>query len=77
MFLKHGCEKQFCIFLQHAHHQLQDGETIVKVAGTAHVMDDETVNEIKALGNQVVPSTWMSSNSSGFSPMELSVLDAE
>lgn len=77
MFLKHGCEKQFCIFLQHAHHFLSDGETVVKVAGTAHVMDDGIVNEIKTLGNQVVPTTWMSNNSGGFSPMEFSVLDAK
>lgn len=76
VFLKHDCEAQFCVQLQHAHHLVGEDEAMVKVAGTAHRMDNETLQAIKALGNQIAATSWMSSGAGGFLPMEFSVLDS-
>lgn len=76
VFLKHGCQEHFCVCLQHAHHLIRDGEAVVKLAGTAHIMNRQAMDEIINLGNKIAPTTWMTAES-GIAPMELAVFHAE
>ena len=60
IFTKHGMHRAFTVYLQHRHHHVRHGEAVVKVNGTAHVMDENEMATIIGLGNQIVPCTWMS-----------------
>jgi hypothetical protein len=73
VFLKHAANFAFCLYLQHRHHTVGADEAIVKVEGTAHVMDSQAVKDIASLGNKVVPTTWMASSGQVL-PMELAVV---
>lgn len=59
VFIKYGAQKAFALCLQHRHHRLAKNETIVKVHGTAHLMNDEDIVDIEAMGNKIIPATWM------------------
>ncbi|KAL2060465.1 hypothetical protein VTL71DRAFT_9496 [Oculimacula yallundae] len=77
VFLKHAANVAFCLYLQHRHHAIGVDDAIVKVEGTAHLMDSQAVKVIASLGNKVVPTTWMTSISRGqVLPMELAVVPA-
>ncbi|XDG01789.1 hypothetical protein ABKA04_001404 [Annulohypoxylon sp. FPYF3050] len=69
VFLKHSAHLTFCLYLQHRHHTLAANEAVVKVEGTAHLMDDQAMKDIISFGNKVVPTTWMTSGSEVL-PME-------
>ncbi|GAM89006.1 hypothetical protein ANO11243_070400 [Dothideomycetidae sp. 11243] len=73
VFLKHDVHRKFSLFLQHRHHNVDAGCAIVKVDGTAHLMDEKDMNDIVSFGNKIIPATWMAS-SSGISPMEFAVV---
>ncbi|KAM0256275.1 hypothetical protein ACHAPA_012225 [Fusarium lateritium] len=73
VFLKHSPELLFSAYLQHAHHTLRDGEAVVKVEGTAHVMADQDIQGLVSFGNKVIPSTWMTIDGKVL-PMEYSIL---
>ncbi|OJD10464.1 hypothetical protein ACJ73_09784 [Blastomyces percursus] len=60
---------------EHRHHIVNAKEAIVKVEGTAHLMDSQAVNDIVSFGNLVVPTTWMTSGGQ-LHPMEFSVTPA-
>ncbi|KAF4447922.1 3-hydroxybutyryl- dehydratase [Fusarium albosuccineum] len=76
VFLKHGCEKAFCAFLQHAHHHLEEGEAIVKVNDTGHLMNQQAMNDLVLASNKIVPTTWMVTID-GIAPMELAAVYSE
>ena len=76
MFLKHNVQDVFCLYLQHGHHKIEQHQAIEKVGGTAHVMNDAEISDIERFGDQVVPSTWMSTQG-GMLPMEYSVTPSE
>ncbi|KAI0436239.1 hypothetical protein F4803DRAFT_542987 [Xylaria telfairii] len=71
VFIKYGAQKAFTLYLQHGHHQLRDNEAIVKVQGTAHLMDGQQMNDIERVGNKLVPTTWMGNT---LVPMEFAVV---
>ncbi|KUJ14197.1 uncharacterized protein LY89DRAFT_686710, partial [Mollisia scopiformis] len=39
VFLKHAANLAFCLCLQHRHHTVGADKAVVKVEGTAHLMD--------------------------------------
>lgn len=61
-----------CLYLQHRHHHIRDGEAVVKVEGTAHLMDEQAMKDIHSFGNKILPTTWMSSKGE-IVPMEFGV----
>ena len=75
VFLKHSAHLAFCLYLQHRHHTVGADEAVVKVQGTAHLMDGQAVKDITSVGNKIVPTTWMASGSEVL-PMELAVVPA-
>ncbi|EFY89303.1 hypothetical protein J3458_018760 [Metarhizium acridum] len=74
-FLKHAAHLTFCLYLQHRHHTVAANEAVVKVEGTAHLMDDQAMNDIVSFGNKVVPTTWMTSGGR-LLPMEFAAVPA-
>jgi len=75
VFLKHAAHVTFCLYLQHRHHTVSADEAIVKVEGTAHLMDSQAVEDITSFGNELVPTTWMASGGQVL-PMEFTVVPA-
>ena len=75
VFLKHSAHITLCLYLQHRHHTVGTDEAVIKVEGTAHLIDGETVKDIVAFGNKVVPTTWMTSGGKVL-PMEFAVIPA-
>ena len=73
VFLKHGAHIALCLYLQHRHHTVGADEAVVKVEGTAHLMDGQTAKDIVSFGNKVVPTTWMVSGGKVL-PMEFAVV---
>ena len=73
VFLKHAAHLTFCLYLQHRHHAISPDEAIVKVEGTAHLMDSKAVKEIASFGNTIVPTTWMTSGGKML-PMEFAIV---
>ncbi|KAJ6780651.1 hypothetical protein PWT90_01747 [Aphanocladium album] len=69
LFLKYASDAVFCLYLQHRHHKLSEGEKIVKVGGTAHLMDGQQMKDVERFGNKIVPTTWMTSDGTAI-PME-------
>ncbi|KAI4239783.1 MAG: hypothetical protein LQ349_000091 [Xanthoria aureola] len=59
VFIKYGAQNAFALYLQHRHHRLGRNETVVKVHGTAHLMNDEDIVDIGTIGNKIIPATWM------------------
>lgn len=59
VFLKHAAHLTFCLHLQHRHHTIGTDEAIVKVEGTAHLMDSKVIKDIASFGNTIIPTTWM------------------
>ena len=59
IFIKYDAHKAFALYLQHRHHQLGKSEAVVKVHGTAHLMNDGDIVDIEAMGNKILPATWM------------------
>ncbi|EON69078.1 hypothetical protein W97_08391 [Coniosporium apollinis CBS 100218] len=57
VFLKHDAHHKFCLHLQHRHHTVGANEAIVKVNGTAHLMDHGDIDKIIRLGYTVFPTT--------------------
>lgn len=76
VFLKYGVENDFCPYLQHAHHNIESGEAVVKVEGTAHVMDQSNLQELASFGNKITPTTWMTSGNK-ILPMEFAAVPSE
>lgn len=76
VFLKHGCEDAFCLILQHAHHHIKDGEAIVRVNGTGHLMGQQAMDDVASCNNKIVPAAWMTSTA-GIAPMELAAVYSE
>jgi hypothetical protein len=74
--LKHAAHLTFCLYLQHGHHIVSADKAVVKVEGTAHLMDGQAVKDIVSFGNKVVPTTWMTSGGKVL-PMEFAVVPAE
>jgi hypothetical protein len=54
-------------------HNVGADEAVVKVEGTAHLMDGQAVKDIVSFGNKVVPTTWMVSSGKVL-PMEFAVV---
>ncbi|UKZ75284.1 hypothetical protein TrVFT333_002960 [Trichoderma virens FT-333] len=52
VFIKHGVQDIFCLYLQHRHHTIDEGQVVVKVNGTAHLMNGQAMNDIVAFGNK-------------------------
>ncbi|KAF3310518.1 hypothetical protein TWF173_009405 [Orbilia oligospora] len=75
VFISHAANVAFCLYLQHRHHTVGAGEAVVKVNGTAHLMDDDNIKNIVSFGNKVVPTTWMTSGGEVI-PMEFAVVPA-
>lgn len=75
LFLNHGANIAFCLYRQHRHHTVGADEAVVKVEGTAHLMDSQAVKDIVSFGNKVVPTTWMTSGGKVL-PMEFAVIPA-
>ncbi|KAM4066068.1 3-hydroxybutyryl-CoA dehydratase [Hirsutella rhossiliensis] len=75
VFLKHATHHAFCLYLQHRHHTVAANEAVVKVEGTAHLMDDQAMKDIASFGNKVVPTTWMTSGGKVL-PMEFTAIPA-
>ena len=73
VFFKHTAHLTVCLYLQHRHHTVGAGETIVKVEGTAHLMDGEAIEDIVSFGNKVVPSTRVAAGDAVL-PMEIAVV---
>lgn len=73
VFLKHVAHLTHCLYLQHRHHHCEDNEAIVKVEGTAHLMDGAARDEIYSFGNSILPTTWMT-NGGQVEPMEFAVV---
>lgn len=61
VFLKYAVHTTFCLYLMHRHHSVKADETVVKVEGTAHMMNSQTIKDIASFGNKVVPTIWMTS----------------
>ncbi|KAL8977094.1 MAG: hypothetical protein Q9205_007034 [Flavoplaca limonia] len=59
IFIKYDAHKAFALYLQHRHHRLGKSEAVVKVHGTAHLMNDGDIVDIEAMGNKILPATWM------------------
>lgn len=59
VFVKHGLQHTHCLYLQHRHHAVKEGETVVKANGTAHVMGKKAADDIASFGNNIVPTIWM------------------
>jgi hypothetical protein len=57
VFFKHAANFAFCLYLQHRHHTVGADEAIVKMEGTAHVINSQAVKDIASLRNKVVPTT--------------------
>lgn len=76
VFIKHDAFQTFCLYLQHRHHTIGDDEAVVKVEGTAHVMNSEEMENIESFGNKIAPTTWMSTKD-GVLPMEYAVVAAK
>ena len=72
--LKQAAHLTFCFYLQHRHHTV-GAEAVVKVEGTARLMDGQVVKDIISFGNKVVPTTWMASSGKVL-PMEFAVVPA-
>jgi len=75
VFLKHAADTVFCLYLVHRHHSVKADETIVKVEGTAHVMNSQVIEGIVSIGNKIVPTTWMTSGGQVL-PMEYAAVPA-
>lgn len=45
--------------LHHRHHDVAPGGPVVKVEGTAHMMDKDIIQSLVELGMSFVPATWM------------------
>lgn len=75
VFLKHAAHLTFCLYLQYRHHAISPDEVIVKVEGTAHLMNSKAVKEIASFGNTIVPTTWMTSGGKVL-PMEFAIVPA-
>lgn len=60
----------------HRHHSVKADEAIIKVEGTAHAMNYQTINDIVSFGNKIVPTTWMTSDNQVL-PMEYADIPAE
>ncbi len=75
VFLKHGAHALFCLYLQHRHHTVGADEAVVKVEGTAHLIDGQAMKDIISFGNEVLPTTWMTSSDKVL-PMEYTVVPA-
>ncbi|POR33052.1 hypothetical protein TPAR_06752 [Tolypocladium paradoxum] len=73
VFLEHAAYLTFCLYLQHRHHCVGADEAVVKVEGTAHLMDGQAMKDIISFGNKVVPTTWMTSGGKVL-PMEFAVV---
>lgn len=73
VFLKHVMHVTHCLYLQHRHHYIRDQEAVVKVEGTAHLMDAQAMKDIYSFGNKIVPTTWMSAKDEVV-PMEFGVV---
>ncbi|KAL2059742.1 hypothetical protein VTL71DRAFT_10234 [Oculimacula yallundae] len=71
VFLRHGVQDMLTLYLQHRHHTVLENEAVIKVQGTAHLMNQDEMNDIQGIGNKVVPTTWMGPN---LLPMEFSVM---
>ncbi|KAG5332580.1 hypothetical protein C0989_006821 [Termitomyces sp. Mn162] len=75
VFIKHADHLSLCLYLQHRHHFVGADEAVVKVKGTAHLMNSQDRKERISFGNKIVPTTWMSESSSGeLIPMEFAVV---
>ncbi|KAJ7459725.1 hypothetical protein FB451DRAFT_557121 [Mycena latifolia] len=75
IFLKYSVQDVLSLYLQHRHHTVGEGEAVVKVEGTAHLMDAHTVGQVTKVGNAIVPTTWMIIEGQTY-PMEFSVVKA-
>ncbi|KAI9815418.1 MAG: hypothetical protein M1832_005488 [Thelocarpon impressellum] len=73
VFLKHAAHLTLCLYLQHRHHTVGTDEAVVKIEGTAHLMNSQAVKDIVSFGNKVVPTTWMASSGKVL-PMEFAVV---
>ncbi|KAK3373630.1 hypothetical protein B0T24DRAFT_529687, partial [Lasiosphaeria ovina] len=76
VFRKHASHLTHCLYLQHRHHLVGADEAVVKVEGTAHLMNSQQMKEISSFGNKIVPSTWMTSAGKVL-PMEFEVVPAD
>lgn len=76
VFIKHDAHRDFCLYLQHRHHQVNEGEAIVKVKGTAYLANDDQMKDFLSLGNKIVPMTWMTT-AQEVVPMELAAVPDE
>ncbi|KAK7393946.1 hypothetical protein QQX98_013268 [Neonectria punicea] len=76
VFLMHAAQLKLCLYLQHRHHTVGADEAVVKVEGTAHLMDGQAMKNIMSFGNKVVPTTWMTSGGK-ILPMEFAVVPAD
>ncbi|KAK3377208.1 hypothetical protein B0T24DRAFT_665988 [Lasiosphaeria ovina] len=74
VFIRHEAEKAFALYLSHRHHQVAAGKAVVKVNGTAHLMGTQDMQDIEAVGNKIVPTTWMGS---AMLPMEFAVVSRD
>ncbi|KAM0425043.1 hypothetical protein ACHAPT_009844 [Fusarium lateritium] len=75
VFLMHAAQLKLCLYLQHRHHTVGADEAVVKVEGTAHLMDGQAMKDIISFGNKVVPTTWMTSGGKVL-PMEFAAVPA-
>ncbi|KAK0614924.1 3-hydroxybutyryl-CoA dehydratase [Bombardia bombarda] len=71
VFIRHGAHNAFTLYLAHRHHQVSEDEAVVKVHGTAHLMSGQDMRDIQAVGNKIVPTTWMGSE---MLPMEFAAV---
>ena len=76
VFLKHGANLTHCLYLQHRHHTVGADEAIVKVNGTAHLMNGKAVKDIVSFGNKIVLVTCKTAEGK-VHPMEFAVMPAE
>ncbi len=74
MFIRHNAQSAFSLYLSHRHHQVGRDEAVVKVNGTSHLMDGGEMQDIQAVGNRIVPTTWMGNK---MLPMEFAVVSRE
>ncbi|KAF8955184.1 hypothetical protein BDZ97DRAFT_1927208 [Flammula alnicola] len=61
VFLKHTTHLTFYLYFQHCHHAVSANEAIVKVEGTAHLINGQVLKDIASFRNKVIPTTWMTS----------------
>jgi hypothetical protein len=73
VFLKHGAHIALCLYLQYRHYTVSADEAVVKVEGTAYLMNSQAVKDIISFGNKVVPTTWMTSGGEVL-PIEFAVV---